>query len=323
MGCFSLHRRSLLLGLLLGSLMTAGLLWVGTKTPSHGEVVPPAPTPDTQTLTVEAPVHLQGRQRFLSVFALPDGLTFAGKPVALDNWQIRERIESEFYQILNDEGQAIILAKRTGRCFPPIQKQLQAAGLPDDLKYVILLESKCAIPTQHKPGKLMTRFRGAVVANWRDEKRDLELSAERTIKRLQELHAAFGDWPLAIAAYVGGREHLQDRMREQHVHDYWQVYDERDIMRFIPRVIAAKEIFSAPKKYLGLDEKDLYPPLPTEMKTIEVREKTKSLASIAEEFGSYYLELKLLNPDITTDWLPRGTHRIRVPRLGLPSPAAQ
>ena len=56
---------------------------------------------------------------------------------------MRERVEYEFYQFLEDQGESIILAKRTGRCFPPAEKQLAETGLPDDLKYMLLVESKC------------------------------------------------------------------------------------------------------------------------------------------------------------------------------------
>src|SRR3989454_7847364 len=69
--------------------------------------------------------------------------SFADSPVPLNVWQVRERIEYEFYRLLEDEGDSIILAKRTGRCFPPAERQLAEAGLPDDLKFILLVESKC------------------------------------------------------------------------------------------------------------------------------------------------------------------------------------
>jgi hypothetical protein len=94
-------------------------------------------------LVILPEIKREGERFFLSSFKLPDKITFAGVPVPLDNWQVRERIEYEFYQFLEDQGESIILAKRTGRCFPPAEKQLAEAGLPDDLKYMLLVESKC------------------------------------------------------------------------------------------------------------------------------------------------------------------------------------
>lgn len=76
-------------------------------------------------LVILPEIKREGDRYFLSSFKLPDKLTFAGKPVPLDNWQVRERIEYEFYQFLEDQGESIILAKRTGRCFSSSRK---AAG---------------------------------------------------------------------------------------------------------------------------------------------------------------------------------------------------
>ena len=70
-------------------------------------------------LVILPEIKREGERFYLSSFKLPEKLTFAGQPVPLDNWQVRERIEYEFYQFLEDQGESIILAKRTGRCFPP------------------------------------------------------------------------------------------------------------------------------------------------------------------------------------------------------------
>ena len=67
---------------------------------------------------------------FLSSYRLPDTMTFAGSTVPLNVWQVRERIENEFYRFLEDEGDSIILAKRTGRCFPPAERSARAGCAP-------------------------------------------------------------------------------------------------------------------------------------------------------------------------------------------------
>ena len=72
-------------------------------------------------LVILPEIKREGERFFLSSFKLPEKITFAGLPVPLDNWQVRERIEYEFYQFLEDQGESIILAKRTGRCFPPLR----------------------------------------------------------------------------------------------------------------------------------------------------------------------------------------------------------
>ena len=151
------------------------------------------PNEPEDRLVILPEIKRDGERYFLSSFKLPDKLTFAGQPVPLDNWQVRERIEYEFYQFLEDQGESIILAKRTGRCFPPAEKQLADAGLPDDLKYMLLVESKCVAaayskakasgPWQFIPstGRRYRLKSDAVL----DERRNLEMSTEAAVKYLK------------------------------------------------------------------------------------------------------------------------------------------
>ncbi|MBI4401164.1 MAG: lytic transglycosylase domain-containing protein [Nitrospirae bacterium] len=295
----------------------------------NGLVTPDEPdaSPDTDDQLVILPeIERQGPRHFLSSFKLPDKLVFAGQPVPLDNWQVRERIEYEFYQFLAEEGESIILAKRTGRCFPPVEKQLAEAGLPDDLKYMLLVESKCVAAAYSRakasgPWQFIrsTGKRYKLHSDhWRDDRRSLEMSTEAAIKYLRQLKEEMGDWFLAIAAYNAGEIRIKKLLKQQKVSDYWKLHTVRETMRYVPRIIAAKEIYSQPEKYLGLTSKDLYAPLETETVTVNVKEPQRHLAAIAEEFGSYFLELKLLNPELRKEYLPKGTHQIKVPKQGCP-----
>jgi membrane-bound lytic murein transglycosylase D len=103
-------------------------------------------------------------------------------------------------------------------------------------------------------------------------------------------------------------------LKEQKITDYWKMHGPRETMRYVPRIIAAKEIYSQPEKYLGLSKKDLYMPVETETVTVNVKDSQRALTSIAEEFGTYFLELKMLNPEFKKDVLPRGTYQMKVPR---------
>lgn len=279
-------------------------------------------------LVILPEIKREGERFFLSSFKLPDKITFAGLPVPLDNWQVRERIEYEFYQFLEDQGESIILAKRTGRCFPPAEKQLADTGLPDDLKYMLLVESKCISAAYSKakasgPWQFIPstgrryRLKSDAV---RDERRNLEMSTEAAVKYLKYLKGyQDNDWFLAMASYNAGEERIRKLLKAQNITDYWKMHGPRETMRYVPRIIAAKEIYSQPEKYLGLTKNDLYMPLETETITVSVKESQRALTSIAEEFGTYLLELKMLNPEFKKDMLPRGNYQIRVPRQTCPS----
>ncbi|MBD0305247.1 MAG: lytic transglycosylase domain-containing protein [Nitrospiraceae bacterium] len=300
--------------------------------PNNGEMgslsaeeLTPSQDQDDQ-LVIVPEVERQGQRFFLSSFKLPEKLSFAGVSVPLDNWQVRERVEYEFYQFLAEQGESIILAKRTGRCFPPVEKQLAEAGLPDDLKFMLLVESKCIAAAYSRakasgPWQFIgsTGKRYKLYSNrWRDDRRNLEMSTEAAIKYLRFLRQDLGDWFLAMAAYNAGEDRIRKLLKEQRVADYWKLHYVRETMRYVPRIIAAKEIYSQPEKYLGLTKKDLYLPVETETVTVTVKEAQRHLASIAQEYGSYFLELKMLNPEIRKEFLPKGTHRIKVPKQACP-----
>lgn len=286
------------------------------------------PNEPEDRLVILPEIKREGERFFLSSFKLPDKITFAGVPVPLDNWQVRERIEYEFYQFLEDQGESIILAKRTGRCFPPAEKQLAEAGLPDDLKYMLLVESKCVAAAYSRAkasgpwqfiGSTGKRYK-LKSDSYRDERRNLEMSTEAAVKYLRYLKDfKENDWFLAMASYNAGEERIRKLLKEQKITDYWKMHGPRETMRYVPRIIAAKEIYSQPEKYLGLSKKDLYMPLETETITLNVKEPQRTLTSIAEEFGTYFLELKMLNPELKKDFLPRGTYQIKVPRQSCPS----
>lgn len=299
--------------------------------PDRELVLPEAienPNEPEDRLVVLPEIKREGERFYLSAFKLPDKITFAGVPVPLDNWQVRERIEYEFYQFLEDQGESIILAKRTGRCFPPAERQLAEAGLPDDLKYMLLVESKCVSAAYSKakasgPWQFIPstgrRYR-LKSDSVRDERRNLEMSTEAAVKYLRYLKDfKENDWFLAMASYNAGEERIRKLLKEQKITDYWKMHGPRETMRYVPRIIAAKEIYSQPEKYLGLSKKDLYIPLETETITVNVKESKRSLTEVAQEFGTYFLELKMLNPEFKRDYLPRGTYQIRVPRQTCPS----
>src|SRR5438128_6661848 len=167
---------------------------------------------------------------FLSSHRLPDTITFAGSTVPLNVWQVRERIEFEFYHFLEDEGDSIILAKRTGRCFPSAERQLAEAGLPDDLKFILLVESKC-ISAAYSRAKAsgpwqFIRSTGKQYKlrsdQWRDERRNLEMSTDAALKHLRQLQEEMGDWFLAMASYNTGEYRIKKLLKEQKVNEYWK-----------------------------------------------------------------------------------------------------
>ena len=68
-------------------------------------------------------------------------IAFCGEAVDVDNQEVRERLEKELLIALWDRPQVILWIKRSPRYLPIIEKMLHENGMPDDLKYVAIVES--------------------------------------------------------------------------------------------------------------------------------------------------------------------------------------
>ncbi|MBI3015988.1 MAG: transglycosylase SLT domain-containing protein [Candidatus Tectomicrobia bacterium] len=262
------------------------------------------------------------RSSILSTYRLPDKVDFAGQPVPLDKWDVKERLEREFLLMVGDAPQIILWLKRSGRHFPMIEKKLKERGLPDDLKYVTLAESGLQTGAQSWAGAsgvwqfiTSTGRRYKMESNnWKDERRNVEKATEGAVSYLSDLNREFRNWPLALASYNAGESRVRKAMEEQHVSNYYQLALPNETERYVFRIIAAKLILSNPARYgYALPREELYTPMEFDMVTVNVKRKLH-LRVIAEAAGSYYREIRRLNPELSQDSLPPGTHKVNIPK---------
>ena len=247
---------------------------------------------------------------------------FCGERVPLDIQEVRERFEKEFLLMLWNRPQVILWLKRTGRYFPYIEKMLQESGMPEDLKYVAVIESALRLHARSHKGAVgfwqfmphTGRKYGLVVNRRLDERRNLFAATQAAIDYFKELHELLGSWTLAAAAYNMGEEGLMAEMMEQKMNDYYRLYLPLETQRFLFRILAAKSILSAPAKFgFVLAERDYYRPMAFDrIKIDSVNEvPVRVLAAAAE---THFKAIKDLNPDIRGHYLISGSHTILVPK---------
>jgi len=245
-----------------------------------------------------------------------------GERVPLERWEVRERLEREFYLMLGNEGQVILWMKRAGRYFPYIEEQLRKSGLPDDLKYVAVAES-ALLPTAYSRAGAAgfwqfirsTGQRYSLRLNsYVDERRDLVKATGAALRYLSNLYEEFQSWPLSLAAYNSGENRVSGAIKAQDTKSYYELTLPLETERYVFRIIAAKLILSEPERYgFPFEEKDLYLPLACDEVEVNVKGGSLSLHAIAEATGSYSRELRKLNPALRVDYLPSGKHLLRVP----------
>lgn len=210
---------------------------------------------------------------------------------------------------------------RGHRYLPHIREVFAAEGIPQDLAYVALVESA------FKPAAYSrARARGVwqfVAATgrqyglrqdwWVDERSNPEKATRAAAKHLKMLHALFGDWDLALAAYNAGERKILRGMARYKTRDYWQLRTTRAFRRetknYVPLIHAAIVVAKAPDRY-GFE---ISPEPVAEYETVTV-EDAVDLRTIAECAGAPLDDVRDLNPELRRFATPAGrAYELRVP----------
>lgn len=249
-------------------------------------------------------------------------LDFCGEPVPLADQEVRERLEKELLLILWDRPQIILWLKRASRYFPYIESTLAQHSMPEDLKYIAVVESAMLPHAGSSKGAMgywqfittTGRNYGLTIDNNIDERRNFFASTKAAVSYLKDLHGLFGSWTLAAAAYNVGEDRIQQEKAMQKVDSYYEFYLPLETQRYIFKILAAKLIFSNPARYgFHLQEEDYYPPVTFDRVKITLPVRTP-LHLVAQAAGTHFKEVKDLNPEIRGDDLPKGTHILAVPK---------
>ncbi|MDQ1336684.1 MAG: hypothetical protein QG552_3634 [Thermodesulfobacteriota bacterium] len=247
---------------------------------------------------------------------------FCGESVPMDNPEVRERFEREFLLSLWNQPQVILWLKRSKRYFSIIEPMLKSAGLPDDLKYLVIAESSLKPHAGSKSGAMgfwqfipsTGRKYGLTIDNWKDERRNIFRSTEAATKYFKDLHEKFGSWTMAAAAYNMGENGLMAEVLEQQTDNYYLLYLPIETQCYLFRIIAIKLICTRPENF-GFDFKpgDYYPPMSFDRIRIECPSETP-VRLVAQAAGTRFKVIKDLNPEIRGYYLAQGTHEILVPK---------
>lgn len=262
-----------------------------------------------------------------NVYALqiPEDLNFAGEPLPISNPDIHERIDRELLVNTYWQSNGLLMFKRAHKFFPVIEPILAKYGVPDDFKYLAVIESGLtnAVSPAGARGvwQIMPatgRENGLEVNKNVDERYHLEKSTEVACKYLLKSKEALGSWTLAAAAYNAGNSGVSKRLEEQGVKDYYDLLLGEETGRYVFRIIALKEILSNPSKYgFNYRDKDLYNTVPTYK--VEVDTAVTDFASFAQKFDINYKILKLHNPWLREPHLnnkSRKAYYIEIPKEG-------
>jgi hypothetical protein len=264
----------------------------------------------------------QGSPSLISVLREIDALEFCGEPVPLENRDVRERLEKEVLLSVWDRPQVILWLKRSTRYLPIIESMLREKGMPEDLKFLSIAESALRPHAGSPDGAIgFWQFMretglkyGLEISGRVDERRNIFASTKAAIQYLTALKEDFGSWSLAVAAFNMGEDGLMAEILEQNTRDYYLLYLPLETQRYIFRVLSVKLILNDPDRYgFKLEKSDYYAPL--DYDEVSVRcEQEIPIRMIAQAAGTHFKAIKDLNPEIRGHYLPKGDHRILIPR---------
>jgi len=238
-----------------------------------------------------------------NVYAIqvPDYMDFAGEALPLDNPDILERMDRELLVNTYWQSNGLLMFKRAKKYFPIIEPILAKHGIPDDFKYLAVIES--GLTNAKSPAgasgiwqimKATGRENGLEVNKNVDERYNLEKSTEVACRYLKKAKNRLGTWTLAAAAYNAGNAGIARRLKEQDVSTYYDLLLGQETGRYVFRIMALKEIFSNPEKYgFNFRDKDLYQNIPTYK--VSVDSVVTSFPKFAKHFGINYKILKTNN----------------------------
>ncbi len=250
------------------------------------------------------------------VFSLihPDSLNFCGEyvPNSLD---IYERFDKELLKNTYWQSNTLFYIKRANKYFPIIEKILKENNIPDDFKYLALIESgfENVVSPSGAAGfwqilKSTAKEYGLEVNSSIDERYNLEKSTKAACMYLKESYNIFNSWTMAAAAYNMGKSGLNKVLKMQKTDNYYNLYLNSETSRYIFRILAVKQILESPNKYgFYYRNNDLYSMLDYSM--LEVDSTIPSLTDFAFNQGINYKLLKQYNPWILKNFLPNKSNK--------------
>lgn len=240
---------------------------------------------------------------------LPASVSFCGEEFPLDNFDVRERLDKELIVNAYYHSSTIQGLKRANRYFPEIENALKANGIPDDFKYLCLIESGLTQAVSPAGAQGFWQFMpetaeefSLMVNNQIDERLDVTKSTAAACKYLRNSQNKFNDWMLTAASYNAGMGGIQNALESQMVNRYFDLHLNNETSRYVFRILAMKIIFENPEAYgFSKEQIELYEPIPT--RKIKVSNSISDLKEWSKKNGSNYHMVKVLNPWILSDKL--------------------
>lgn len=198
------------------------------------------------SIPVEKPI------RFVKIPKLvPDSLDFCGEQVPLENKVIFKKMRAAIVENRSDRAEMNGMARRAKIWFPVIIPILKKYKVPEDFKYIPLVETGFVNATSPKGAagfwqlmRVTAKDYGLKTVNGHDQRLDVTRSTVAACKYLRFLHHELGSWTLAAAAFNMGLGGMQHKVNSQNSTNYYRLALNRETAAYIYKTVAIKQIIT-------------------------------------------------------------------------------
>ncbi len=229
-----------------------------------------------------------------------------------------KRVQQEIRWLQRHPAYLQRLQTRLQQYLPYIYTQTQLRSLPAELALLPIVESAldpfafshggAAGPWQFIRGT--ARQYGLPINAWYDGRRDLVASTHAALDYLEDLHARFDDWELALAGYNAGQGNVSRALRKNPGAGFFDLHLPTETQAYVPRLLALSAVIRDPAAF-GIDLPELTPQTTFYVLDIHGQFQLSKLAAILDiDIDTLYRWNPALNQWATP---PAGPHRVLLP----------
>ena len=248
---------------------------------------------------------------------VPEYVRFADQTIRFDRSDLYERMDRELLTFTYMHTTSMLMLKRSDRIFKLVVPILRRYGIPEDLKYLMVIESNLDPQAVSPAGAAgLWQFMSTAAKEYGlevnanvDERYHIEKATIAACRYLKRSYSRFGDWLSVAASYNAGPGAIATRMeaqQEKRAEDLWLV---NETSRYMFRMLAAKMMFEDPAAFgFVVPEEDRYPAMQVK-ELVEVTDPIPDLTAFAKEHGVSFAQLKRANLWLRESKLNNSSHR--------------
>jgi len=180
-------------------------------------------------------------------------LEFAEETLPVGDTRVTQKMKKTLASFSYGNLQTNRLHLKAAEWFPIVEPILAAYGIPNDFKYLPLVESglRGGVSPKGAAGYWQfmpstARMYGLKVNRKVDERYNLKKSTIAAAKYIKELYGVFDSWTLVAAAYNVGDGHMRRQINRQGQDNYFKMKLNRETGAYVYKLISMKEILENP-----------------------------------------------------------------------------